>query len=256
MLGKNPFKSNIVKAYWWKEVANFGDALAPFLLEHFAGVKAEWSPVSHAQVASIGSILEHIPPLWDGFILGSGMLHEDSRLQIHQMTSGISAKILAIRGPLTARVLPGTYALGDPGILADELVGVQPKHYDLGILPHFTDSELVPKFEALIPSNFTIKVINPSDHPLSVVSQIGQCRRLVTSSLHGMIVADAFGMPRRVEMAAANLRDGGDFKFRDYSASIQTAWEPGKMVEVSRFRVEDLKFQIYDAFRALSREIK
>jgi pyruvyltransferase len=256
MIGRNPFKSNIIKAYWWREVSNFGDALAPFLLEHFAGVKVEWSPVSHAEVASIGSILEHIPPLWDGYILGSGMLHEDSRLQIHQMTTGISAKILAVRGPLTARVLPGTYALGDPGILADELVGLQAKHWDLGILPHFTDEELVPRFQALVPSNFTIKVIDPTSHPLSVVSQIGQCRRLVTSSLHGMIVADAFGMPRRVEMAAANLRDGGDFKFRDYSASIQTPWEPGKMMEVSRFRVEDLKFQIYDAFRALGRELK
>ena len=256
MLGKNPFKSNIVKAYWWREVPNFGDAIAPFLLEHFAGIKVEWDTVSHAQVASIGSILEHIPPLWDGYILGSGMLHEDSRLQIHQMTTGISARILALRGPLTARVIPGTYALGDPGILADELVGQQTKHWDLGILPHFTDTELVPKFQELVKPPHTVKVINPGDHPLSVITQIGQCRRLVTSSLHGMIVADAFGMPRRVEMSKANLKDGGDFKFRDYSASILTPWEPGKMIEVSRFRVEDLKFQIYDAFRALSRELK
>lgn len=245
-----------IKAYWWKEVPNFGDALAPFLLEHFAGIKVEWDTISHAQIASIGSILEHIPPLWDGYILGSGVLHENSRLQIHQMTSGVTAKILALRGPLTARVLPGTYALGDPGILADELVGIQPKHWDLGILPHFTDLELVPKFEQLIKAPHTIKVIDPGDHPLAVIAQIGQCRRLVTSSLHGMIVADAFGMPRRVEMSKANLKDGGDFKFRDYSASIQTAWETGKMVEVSRFRVEDVKFQIYDAFRALSRELK
>ena len=256
MLGKNPFKSKIVKAYWWREVPNFGDALAPYLLEHFAGVQPEWSPVSHAQVASIGSILEHIPPLWDGYILGSGMLHEDSRLQIHQMTSGISSKILALRGPLTARVIPGSYSLGDPGILADELVGLQTKHWDLGILPHFTDTELVPRFRALIPSNYTVKEINPADHPLDVVRQIGQCHRLVTSSLHGMIVADAFAIPRRVEMAQANLRDGGDFKFRDYSAAIQSKFEIGKMMEVSRFRVEDVKFQIYDAFRALSRELR
>lgn len=256
MLGINPFKSQSIKAYWWTEVPNFGDALAPYLLEHFAGINAEWSPVSHAQVASIGSILEHIPPLWDGYILGSGMLHEDSRLQLQGIRTGILAKILAVRGPLTARVLPGTYALGDPGILADELVGIQTKHYDLGILPHFTDRELVPKFTALIKAPHVVKVINPGDAPLDVVRQIGQCRRLVTSSLHGMIVADAFGVPRRVEMAKQNLRDGGDFKFRDYSAAIQTKFEIGKMVEASRFRVEDVKFQIYDAFRALNRELK
>ena len=256
MLFKNPFKSNTIKAYWWREVPNFGDALAPFLLEHFAGIKVEWDTVSHSKVASIGSILEHIPPLWDGYIVGAGMLHEDSRLQIHQMTTGITAKILALRGPLTARVIPGSYALGDPGILADELVGLQAKQWDLGILPHFTDNDLAPKFQKIMPSGTSIKVINPGDHPLEVLRQIGACRRLVTSSLHGMISADAFGIPRRVEMAEANAKDGGDFKFRDYSASIQMRWEPGRMAEASRFRVEDVKFQIYDAFRALGRELK
>jgi pyruvyltransferase len=256
MFFQNPFKPKTIRAYWWREVPNFGDGLAPLLLGHFANLNVEWSAVSQAQVASIGSILEHIPPLWDGYILGSGMLHEDSRLQIHQMTSGISAKILALRGPLTARVIPGNYALGDPGILADEVVGMQPKQWDLGIVPHFTDTELVPRFEALMPKGTVIKVINPGDNPVDVIKQIGACRRIVTSSLHGMIVSDAFGIPRRVEMAEANLKDGGDFKFRDYSASIQMKWEIGKMAEPSRFRVEDVKFQVYDAFRALSRELK
>jgi pyruvyltransferase len=256
MFLRNPFKSKVIKAYWWREVPNFGDALAPLLLERFADIRVEWDTVSHAQVASIGSILEHIPPLWDGYILGSGMLHENSRLQVHQMKSGITAQILALRGPLTARVIPGDYPLGDPGILADELVGAQPKLWDLGILPHFTDDELVPRFQKLMPPGTVIKVINPGDDVLDVLRQIGSCRRIVTSSLHGMIVADAFGLPRRVEMSKANIKDGGDFKFRDYSASIQTKWEIGKMAEASRFRVEDVKFQVFDAFRALSRELK
>lgn len=256
MLLRNPFKSASVKAYWWREVPNFGDALAPLLLERFADIKPEWDTISHASVASVGSILEHIPPLWDGVILGSGMLHEDSRLQIHQMTSGITAKILALRGPLTARCVSGNYALGDPGILADELVGVQDKQWDLGILPHFLDDELVPRFMALMPPATTIKIINPGDDVLTVLREIGACRRMVTSSLHGMIVSDGFGIPRRVEICQKNAKDGGDFKFRDYCASIQSPWEPGKMMEASRFRVEDVKFAVYDAYRALKGELK
>ena len=55
-----PFKAKATKAYWWKEVPNFGDALAPLLLEHFADVKVEWGTISHSQIASVGSILEHI----------------------------------------------------------------------------------------------------------------------------------------------------------------------------------------------------
>jgi pyruvyltransferase len=253
---RNLFKPKSIKAYWWNGVQNFGDALAPYLLEHFADIKVEWDTVSHSKIASIGSVLEHIPPLWDGYILGSGMLHEDSRLQLMQM-GVLYPKILGLRGPLSARGIPGTFAIGDPGILADELVGQQPRHYDLGVLPHFADKELLPKYQRIMPAGTDIHFIDPTEaDPLQVVREIGRCLRIVTSSLHGMIVADAFGIPRKVEPAKVNMRDGGDFKFRDYSASIQTKWEPEKMLLPSRYRIEDVKFQVYDAYRALKKELK
>lgn len=242
-----------VKAYWWREIPNFGDAIAPLLLKRFADLDVEWAPISHSSIASIGSILEHIPPLWDGYILGSGRLIEGSRLHLVQTTTGVSAKILAVRGPLSAKGIPGHFSLGDPGILADELVGLQDKVWDLGILPHWQDKHLADRFISIIPKNSTIKVINPQADPLEVIRQIGSCKRIVTSSLHGMIVADAFGIPRRVELCQAMAKDGGDFKFRDYSASIKMAFNPGVMQEPSRFRIEDLKFNVYDAFRELKR---
>ena len=248
---KSPFKHELVKAYWWKERPNFGDALAPLLLERFADIDVEWDTISHSQVVSIGSILEHVPPLWDGYILGSGKLFEFSRLHLHTKT----AKILSVRGPLSARGIPGNFSLGDPGILACELVGPQEKQWDLGIVPHWNDSELAAKFKALIPKQYTTLVVSPSDDPLTVLRQIGSCRRIVTSSLHGMVVADSFGIPRRLEYCSKMDKDGGDFKFRDYNASIQTPFEPGKMVEASRFRVEDVQFSVFDAFQELGLEL-
>jgi len=241
-----------MKAYWWREVPNFGDALAPLLLERFAGIKVEWDTISHSSIASIGSILEHIPPLWDGYILGSGKLMEFSRLHLHTKT----ATILSIRGPLSARGIPGNFALGDPGLLANELVGPQEKLWDLGIVPHWQDKELAPRFQELIKSPYTTKVIDPSWDPLKVIAWIGSCKRIVTSSLHGMIVADAFQIPRRVEICPLMERDGGDFKFRDYSASIQTPFETGKMIEASAFRVEDAQFAVYDAYQELGARLK
>ena len=242
----------MVKAYWWKEVPNFGDALAPLLIEHFTDLKVEWGTISHSSIASIGSILEHIPPLWDGYVLGSGKLFEFSRLHLHTRT----AKILSVRGPLSARGIPGDFTLGDPGLLADELVGPQEKQWDLGILPHWQDRTLAMQFQALVKKPYTSKVINPSDDPLEVLRQIGACHRIVTSSLHGMITADAFGIPRRVEICTAMERDGGDFKFRDYSASIQCEFKTGVMMEPSRFRVEDVRFSVYDAYKELESGIK
>ena len=237
----------IHKAYWWAEVPNFGDALAPLLLNHFSDIEVEWDTISHSCIASIGSILEHIPPLWDGYILGSGKLMEFSRLHLHTKT----ATILAIRGPLSARGIPGSFALGDPGLLANELVGPQEKQWDLGIVPHWQDDQIVPRFLSIIKPPHTVKVIKPSGDPLSVLRDIGACHRIVTSSLHGMIVADAFGIPRRMEVCEKMERDGGLFKFKDYSASIQTKFEIGKMIEPSRFYVEDIQFALYDAYQAL-----
>lgn len=241
-----------VKAYWWREVPNFGDALAPLLLKRFAGLDVAWDTISHSSIASVGSILEHIPPMWDGYILGSGKLMESSRLHLHTKT----ATILSVRGPLSARGVPGSFTLGDPGVLAAELVGPQEKKWDLGILPHWQDTILVSKFGALIKPPHTTHVINPGNDPLTVLREIGACRRIVTSSLHGMIVADAFGIPRRVEICHAMSKDGGTFKFQDYSESVQAPFRVGEMQEPSRFRVEDVQFCVYDAYQALRGLVK
>jgi hypothetical protein len=240
----------VVKAYWWKGAPNFGDALAPLLLQHFCGVKTEWRSPSRATVISVGSVLEHLSPAYDGYIVGSGKLHRSTKPKFPYAT------ILALRGPLTARGVPGDYALGDPGLLADELVGPQKKEWDLGILPHWRDTELVARFTRLIRKG-KLKVIKPSDDPLTVIRQIGACRRLVTSSLHGMIVADAFGgIPRRVEISPAIAKEGGDYKFLDYSASINTPFVPGKMTEPLRWHVEDTKYSIFDAYKILEKDLR
>jgi len=244
------FKPRPVKAYWWNKVPNFGDALAPLLLQQFSDIeKVEWDTISRSTIVSVGSILEHIPPDWDGYILGSGKLFESGRLHDFRNT----AKILALRGPLSARGFKGNFTLGDPGILANELVEPQEKKWDLGIVPHWRDKELADRFISLIPAKSTYKVIKISDDPLQVIREIGSSRRIVTSSLHGAILADAFGgIPRRIEICDEMLKEGGAFKFRDYSESINTPFEAGKMMEPSRFHIDDLKFNIYDAYRELA----
>ncbi len=242
-----------LRAYWWRSVANFGDALAPLLLEHFADVKVIWEPVETTEIVSVGSVLEHIKPDWKGYILGSGKHKEHTKLTI-----GSEAKILALRGPLTAKFFTGSYALGDPGILANELVGPQKKLWDIGIVPHWRDTTLAGSFPKLIPKQYSCKVIDVRESPLEVLRQIGSCGKIVTSSLHGMIVADAFGLPRRVEYCPelSKPSEGGDFKFRDYSESIHAPFEFGKLQTATRVRVEDLQFSIYDAYRELSSIVK
>jgi len=236
-----------LKTYWWNEHPNFGDALAPLLLKRFAGTDSKWDTICRADVIVTGSILEHVPPLWSGHVIGVGQLYEDSRLHLHTKT----AKVWAIRGPLSARSVPGDYALGDPGLLADELVYVHHRDVALGVVPHWTDTSLA-KNPLWYSPNWQTLVIDPAGDPLDVVRSIGRCQKIVTSSLHGMIVADAFGIPRRYELnPGASKYEGGLFKFRDYSQSIGASFEPGKVIEASRFKVEDRKHELYDAFKAL-----
>jgi pyruvyltransferase len=146
--------------------------------------------------------------------------------------------------------------LGDPGILANELVGPQEKLWDLGIVPHWQDDKLAERFHRCIPIASSRVVINHFDDPLIAVKKIGSCRRIVTSSLHGLIVADAFGIPRRVEACNKMEKDGGIFKFKDYSASIKTTFTLGEMSSPSRFLVEDVQFSVYDAYQALKEVLR
>jgi hypothetical protein len=108
----------------------------------------------------------------------------------------------------------------------------------------------------MIPKSATVKIINPRDNPLTVLRQLGACRRIVTSSLHGMICADAFGIQRRVETFPRLLQEGGDFKFRDYSASLGLDFVPGVMIQAPPLLVWDLKFNVYDAYQALAEALK
>jgi pyruvyltransferase len=242
-----------IRAYWWSKISNFGDALAPYLLQKFAYLdNIQYSDIANAQIASIGSILEHIPSGWDGFIVGSGLLRETSKLKFDPSR----ARILGLRGPLSAKGIPGSFALGDPGLLSNELVEYQEKEWDLGIVPHWQDDELVQRFTSLIPSKFSVRVILPCSDPLTVIREIAACRRIVTSSLHGMIVADSIGgIPRRVEYCKNLEKDGKDFKFKDYSSGIKCPFEFGTMYEARRNRIDDAKFEVYDAYRELGRLI-
>jgi pyruvyltransferase len=239
-----------LKAYWWTKVPNFGDALAPLLLQRWAEFsKVVLASAAEAEVVSVGSVLEHIPAGWSGYIVGSGRLREDAELKFDPS----QAKILALRGPLSARGFSGSFALGDPGLLANELVDGQNDIRDIGILPHWMDKELVPRFRRMIPAKESVRIIHPGDDPLFVLKEIASCKKIVTSSLHGMIAADAFGIPRRFEYCKKMDKEGGVFKLKDYSASIQTRFETGKLLEPSRNRVEDAKSAIWDAYRELGR---
>lgn len=198
---------------WWPRSprpGNLGDVLTPAILDRL-GHRARWVDQGSADLLATGSIIRFAragQTVW-----GSGAMWATDRPDRR-------ARYLAVRGPLTGRVVteaggtdPGVY--GDPALLLPELVnGAVPKIHDLGLVPHYVDREIVRK---LHPGERRIDVLRAN--PLDVVREIRQCRAIVSSSLHGVIVAHAYRIPAAWVRWSDKL-SGDDTKFHDYAASV------------------------------------
>ena len=205
-----------MKAYWWRGHANFGDLLTPLILG-LAGVEAEWAAPKDAQLIGIGSIATHVPPGWGGLIFGSGKPRMSEKIDLS------TATVLALRGKLTANGsgARGDFVLGDPGLLVSLLPIKASEDIPLGIIPHWEDRKLAGRY----PKG---ELIDVQGDPLAVIAKIASCRRIVSSSLHGIIVADAFGKERRWERSPR----AWPFKFADYG-SVVGRFEPDRWGRVN-----------------------
>jgi pyruvyltransferase len=237
-------------AYYWRGKSNFGDLLNPLLVSWFSDVEVVWAPAATADVIVCGSVIEHLPPEgYRGILAGVGKMYEESDAAVRLR----KATVLALRGPLTAKGVPGDYALGDPGLLANELVGHPDKQYNLGIVPHWSDHVLEHRHEF---KGFEPRIIYPTGDPLDVLSEIGRCRKIVSSSLHGIIVADAFGIPRRTEVAPIfQTREGGMFKFRDHNEAVGVPFEVGVTQVAPRYMTEMRQQELYDVMTSVGRRL-
>ena len=129
-------------------------------------------------------------------------------------------KVCAVRGPLTRKTLrqqgidcPEVY--GDPAILLDEIVPATRSGealYKLGICPHYVDKETI---EVDDPSVTILDIQTPLEEYLP---RMLECERIVSSSLHGIIIAEAYGVPADW-MVVSDKIAGDGFKFRDYYLS-------------------------------------
>lgn len=235
-----------MNVYFWRGKKNFGDLLTPLLLKKFTRLESTWSEPSQADLVGTGSVLEHLPQDFKGVIAGAGKLHEKTKVKFSW------ARILALRGPLTAKGVKGNFVLADPGLLADELVEAEDKQYDLGLVPHWTDTilEKNPVFKKYRP-----KIIRVNDDPLHVIAEIGRCKKIVSSSLHGIILADAFGIPRRIEIAPRLMshpqQEGALFKWKDYSASLGMKLNIGITEEADKNKVYEKQYELFDVMEEI-----
>lgn len=240
--GFRPFRYPRVEIFYWspQDRLNFGDFLAPVVVSRMLAAKellAE-EPVSEAAtLLSIGSVLHFAK---DGDVIwGSGRngkipdeSHAFSRLDVR-----------ATRGPLTRRFLeskgigaPEVY--GDPALLLPHLFPTRFKRAPLagkiGIVPNLNDLGAID----------CDQLIDPTRRWDLVIDEILSCEMIVSSSLHGLIVADAFGIPA----AQVRFSDAeAEFKYIDYHAGVGRCefWSSNSIEEaISRGPLPAITFDI------------
>lgn len=211
----------ILPTYWWDGHPNFGDALTPWILARY-GIVAVHTPPRSARASGVGSIIEQLESRFSGTVWGSGLLHGDP-VQLPQ------ARILAVRGPLTRAALgiEEDIALGDPGLLVARWASRSKARWRMGIVPHGIHRE-DPSLQRLIARcGRGATVVDVRRGPGSVIRHISQCSAILTTSLHGLVMADSLGIPAAWNQSHPPLW-GGDFKFRDYEAVLT----PGRSREI------------------------
>ena len=207
----------VVPAFWWDGHPNFGDDMTPWLLPHY-GLAAAYRSATASRMAGIGSILEFLPEDWDGVVWGSGLMEE----RAHPLPQ---ARFLAVRGDLT-RELAGVkepVALGDPGLLMARHVRRPKPKWDVGIVPHGHHRQHEGLAELARTGGERVRVVNVHQGAAAAVREIAACKAVITTSLHGLVTADSYGIPAAWTTLDPPL-GGGDFKFRDY----ETALTPGR----------------------------
>jgi hypothetical protein len=223
-----------LKLYWCRgegrsdtSKQNFGDYLSPVLVEKLSGRKVEYSPVQNADLIAVGSVLgrERKAKYWWGgkrrlHIWGAGTGSEQAIYSGHHHYH-------AVRGALTLAQIqgaPAQVALGDPGLLAplvlDREADKTAKKIRVGIIPHYADQSepAVAELAASIPGAKVIDVFLPV---CQVLEEISSCDFVFSSSMHGLIVADAFAVPNHWLLLSRGRIS--EYKFADYYSAFGLA---------------------------------
>ena len=204
-----------LKLYWSSSKKNFGDWLSPAICEILSGRSIEHAPPNKCDMVAVGSILGRIKQGWFSrriHIWGAGFIEEQPPIASKHYYH-------AVRGHKTADRLKAVHiqAFGDPGLLCGLLL---PQHksvvkkYALGIVPHYKDRN-DPAVQAFAAQNPGTKVLNVFSEPMEFLREMAACEFVLSSSLHGLIAADAFEIPNAWIKLSDNVR-GNDFKFLDY----------------------------------------
>lgn len=212
-------KKKQVNLEWWSKRKNLGDVLSEVVYEWMLqneGINPNDKVRKTTHLFGIGSVIGM--GNFDAVIWGSGVHTFKTIKDIMSQNRYRKYDIRAVRGPVTESILktcgyecPQVY--GDPAILMKEIYmpcNIK-KNIDISAILHIDHTNLQ-RIEGVHYID-----MNTSDYK-SVINEIVASKKIISSSLHGIILAETYGVP------AIFLADGMKnelLKFYDWYYSTQ-----------------------------------
>ncbi len=209
--------------YYIHPVGNFGDDLSPDIVQYLLGQKIE--TVKKHEIGkskrfekfffSLGSIFHFVQN--GDVVWGTGV-----NIVRKNPKTLKKVDIRAIRGPLSRDFILKNYDIDCPAIFGDPALLLPELFPDLRpapirkyvIIPHGGDIDFFRSYE---------NVVLPTLHWKTVLEMILGSEMVISSGLHGIILAEAFGVPARWlrNEALPSYHNEGVFKYNDYFLSTE-----------------------------------
>lgn len=236
-----------IGVFWWDNRSNFGDAVGPWLVERLTGR----TPVNSRRVkhegrslATVGSIIGHLDrdhvDLW-----GTGLMGPLDDARLKRLKTYGDVKVHAVRGRQTAYELrnklgwhvPDIY--GDPALLLPRFYTPRrsaPASGAVAVVPHYAHAKYFPPAT----NDTATHTVDVAQGLEQVIDEISSARSCISTSLHGIIIAQAYGVPW-IWLRIDDHQLGGDqYKFDDFFSTLAPG--PVPRVDVAKHQVSRLDF--------------
>lgn len=213
------------KLFWFRN-NNWGDDLNKYMFEYITAMKVVNLPISNLffqidkSYSLIGSILSFYS-IDNKIIYGTGLMNPNDTIV------GNPKEIISVRGPRTRQVLlnkgyfcPENY--GDPALLLP--IFYQPNvsldqrgAIILNMGTNLVNNNMISK----LIDEMNLKIIDMTKYQTwtDVIDEIVASKFVISESLHGLIVAETYGIPN-IWVEFIDHPDYWDFKFLDFFESI------------------------------------
>lgn len=239
------FYDDPIRLIYFSSWPNFGDRLSRSLIEYLTGRGIVQANREDGELMAVGSLLREDlmfgeenceiqdnesdmniwgSGFWNPKIIEGRMYYPKRRMNIYALRGRLSLDIFKRLGYVSKEF---ECAFGDPGILFPELVDLtsaKRDSYEVALVPHKLDKEEFKNlYDAFVAAGVDVRYINVTQNDsFSVIRQMAGAKRVLSSSLHGVILADALHIPNRriksdiYEQDQRHINSISDFKFADY----------------------------------------